>query len=163
MTRTVLVLACIALVALVLWAMRLGWRNRATRQAHLPALPAVPGNPGAALLRASGVYVGTSFASSWQDRVVHDGLGKRATADATLHVSGLVLHRQGAAAIFIPSRDWVAARLAPALAGKVMGDGGLLVLRWRLGNAELDTGFRADDKATYAEWVRTINEEVTAA
>jgi hypothetical protein len=139
----------------------LNWRHRTSRRAHLPALSAVPLDPGVALLRASGRYEGTSFASGKQRQVVHAGLGKRATADATLHASGLVLHRQGAAAtIFIPSDDWVAARVASALGGKVMDEGGLLVVRWRLGEAELDTGFSADDKAIYPEWVQAINAKV---
>jgi hypothetical protein len=142
--------------------MSLNWRHRTSRRAHLPALSAVPLDPGVALLRASGHYEGTSFASGKQHQVVHAGLGKRATADATLHESGLVLHRQGAAAtIFIPSGEWVAARLDSALGGgKAMGEGGLLVVRWRLGDAELDTGFRADDTAVYPEWVQAINAKV---
>jgi hypothetical protein len=138
----------------------LNWLHRSSRRAKLPALPAVPPEPGPALLRASGRYEGTSFASGKHHQVTHAGLGKRATADATLHASGVVLHRQGTATIFIPSGQWIEARQAPSLTGKAVGDGNLLVLRWRLGDTEVDTGFRADDQATYAEWVRTINEEV---
>jgi hypothetical protein len=48
------------------------------------------------------------------------------------------------------------------LAGNVMGQGGLLVLRWRLGPVEMDTGFRADDKTTYPAWVQAINGKVHA-
>ena len=63
-------------------------------------------------------------------------------------------------AMFLPVRNLVGARLATGLAGKVVGAGGLLVVSWRLGEAELDTGFHPDDKAAYPDWVRAINAEV---
>jgi hypothetical protein len=163
MTRTALVLLCVALLGVALLGMRRGWHNRTVRQSELPALPPVPGELGAALLRSEGLYVGTAFATSWQDRVVHEGLGRRAGAEAVLHAGGLLVERDGAEAIFVPTDTWIAARLAPGLAGKVMGDGGLLVLRWRLGDAELDTAFRADNKTTYPAWIAAINERVSAA
>jgi len=158
--RALLTLLCALALGLALVGLRVGWRNRANRQASLGALPPIPAL-GAALLRQDGVYIGTTFATSWQDRVVHRGLGLRANATATLHAEGVLLDREGAEAIFVPVGDVVAARLAPALAGKVMGAGGLLVIQWRLGDAVLDTGFRADDKTSYPAWVRAINEMVT--
>ena len=160
MTRAILVAVCIALVLLTLFGMRRGWRNRMARQAFLPELPAVPGELGAELLRSSGLYVGTSFASSWQDRVVHSGLGIRAEADAVLHPAGLVIERSGEAPVYLPAQSWRDARLAPGLTGKVMGEGGLLVVRWQLGEALLDTAFRADDKTSYPNWVAAINEGI---
>jgi hypothetical protein len=162
MTRAVLVLLCVALVALAVFGMRRGWRHRLADQAHLPPLPAVPPELGDPLVTSTGVYVGTTFAASWQDRVLHAALGERAAAVASLHDAGLLVDRQGSGAIFVPREAWVEARLAPGLAGKVMGDGGLLVLRWRLGTAVLDSGFRADDKTTYPAWVRAINGKVPA-
>ncbi|HEY2792713.1 MAG TPA: transporter [Micromonosporaceae bacterium] len=160
MTRVVLVLVCVAVVALALWGMRAGWRNRMTRQATLPRLPVPPDELGAEQIRVSGLYVGTTFSSSWQDRVVHDGLGPRADADAVVYPSGTVIERAGAAPVFIPAAQIVMARLAPGLAGKVTGAGGLLVVRWLLGDVELDTAFRADDKTAYQQILATINREV---
>ena len=163
MTRALLVLSCVAALVLVLVGLRRGWRSRLARQAHLPPLPVVPLELGGPSLRATGLYVGTAFASSWQDRVLHGGLGERAAAAASLHPAGLLLTRQGAEPLFVPRAAWIEARLAPALAGKVMGEGGLLVLRWRLGESELDTAFRADDKTTYPQWVRAINNGKVSA
>jgi hypothetical protein len=162
MIRAVLVLVCVALVMGALLAMRLGWRRRLDRQSHLPAVPTPPADLGDELQRASGVYVGTTFASSWQDRVLHDGLGERAVTDLVLYASGVLVERVGSAAIFIPASDLVEARLAPGLAGKVVGEGGLLVVRWRLGDTEVDTGFRADHKSTYPQIVQAINRGVPA-
>jgi len=162
-TRALLVLLCVAVLALAVLGMRLGWRNRMRRQAGLPSLPTAPADLGAPILPSlTGVYVGTTFASSWQDRVLHDGLGLRATATAACHAEGILIDREGAAPIFIPTADVQHAELRPALAGKVVGQGGLLVISWRLGDALLDTALRADDKTAYPAWVRQINAEVTA-
>jgi hypothetical protein len=163
MMRLLLVLACVAFLLLMLLGMWWGWRNRARRQAGLPALPPVPLELGDELAPAlAGVYVGTTFASSWQDRVVHGGLGLQANVGASLHSAGVLIEREGAEAIFLPREAITGARLAPGLAGRVVGAGGLLVIGWRLGDAELDTGLRADDKSAYPHWVRTINGRVTA-
>jgi hypothetical protein len=162
MTRAILVVVCLLLVGVTLLGMRRGWRNRMQRQAFLPELPQAPEGLGMESLRSSGLYVGTAFASSWQDRVVHSGLGERAEATAVLHPEGLVIERAGASPVYLPAQSWRDARLAPGLAGKVMGEGGLLVIRWELGATLLDTAFRADDKTSYPTWVAAINEGVTA-
>ncbi|SOD73684.1 hypothetical protein SAMN05892883_2944 [Jatrophihabitans sp. GAS493] len=159
MTRTLLVLACLAAILLCFAGMWLGWRNRGRRQADLPPLPSLPhrlSDPRLAPL--SGIYIGTTYARSWQDRVVARGLGLRATASVTLHDEGLLIEREGAEPVFLPLGDVLSARLEPALAGKVVGEGGLMVINWRLGETELDTGLRADDKTEYPQWVRAINE-----
>ncbi|SDJ25668.1 hypothetical protein SAMN05444157_2497 [Frankineae bacterium MT45] len=159
MTRTLLVIACVAAIALCLAGMWLGWRNRGKRQAELAALPALPEHLSPARLAPLvGLYIGTTYARSWQDRVVARGLGLRASATVTLHDEGLLIEREGAEPIFLPLRDVISARLEPALAGKVVGEGGLMVINWRLGDTELDTGLRADDKTEYPQWVRAINE-----
>ena len=156
MTRVLLVLLCVALVALSLLGMWLGWRHRRQSQSFLPRLPQVPHDLGTPSLSSTGLYVGTTFATSWQDRIVHESLGARAHGTATLYPSGLVIERAGAEPVFVPKGDLVDVRLAPGLAGKVMGDGGLLVARWRLGETELDTAFRADDKSSYPDWLRAL-------
>jgi hypothetical protein len=162
MTRAFLVLACAIALGLLLVGLRQGWRNRGRRQAGLGALPAAPAGLGAPLLEPqTGLYVGTTYAASWQDRVVHAGLGIRAAATASLHSEGVLIDRQGADAIFLPAGDVIEARLAPGLAGTVVGAGGLLVVQWRLGDAVLDTGFRADDKTSYPSWVRAISKWVS--
>lgn len=158
MIRTLLVLGCLALVLFAVLGMRRGWTNRGRRQASLPPLPTVPADLGEPLLAPlTGVFVGTAFASSWQDRVVHGGLGTRADAVASWHPAGLLVQRHGATPVFVPAEAIVGARLAPGLAGAVVGAGGLLVVRWRLGETDLDTGLRADDKTCYPAWVRVLS------
>jgi len=156
-TRVLLVLACVALVLLAVWGMRVGWRHRGERQADLPELPTVPELGEPRLAPAAGLYVGTTFAASWQDRVVRHGLGSRAAATVALYPEGVLVDRVGAVPVFIPTASGVDVRLAPGLAGKVGGEGGLLVVRWGHGTAEVDTGFRADERRVYPDWIREFN------
>lgn len=160
MTRLLLVLAVLAVFALALWGMRRGWVARGRRQGALEA-PATPplerAELGDQLLEPlTGLYVGSTMAGSWQDRIVAGGLGVRADATATLYAGGVVIDRQGSQPLFIPAGALVGGRLAPGLAGKVVGAGGLLVIRWMLGEAQVDTGLRADDKTRYPQWVAAL-------
>jgi hypothetical protein len=156
-TRLLLVLASPARLALGVWGMRRGWIARERRQSSLPAPPKPPAALGAPLLDPlAGLYVGTTMAGSWQDRVVAGGLGVRADAVATLHPEGLLVGRQGADPLFIPAGSVLRCSLEPGLAGKVVGAGGLLVVRWELGGNHVDTGLRADDKTRYPEWVAAL-------
>jgi hypothetical protein len=158
-TRPELVLLFIVLFVLAMLGLWSGWRGRARRQSELPALPATPPDLGAPQApELSGLYVGTTVATEWQNRIVVHTLGQRADAVARLGRAGAVIERQGAGTIFIPAQALLDARLEPALAGKVVGQGGLLVLRWQHGGIELDTGFRADDKSLYPDWVTAIND-----
>jgi hypothetical protein len=154
-TRFELVLLFLVLFGLTLLGMRSGWRSRARRQASIPALPEAPTEVGADLVPPlTGLYVGTTTATRWQDRIVAQGLGARAYANARLVPEGALIERQGNDLLFIPIDRLIDARLEPALAGKVVGQGGLLVLRWRHGDSELDTGLRGDDKSQYPAWLR---------
>jgi len=157
MTRFELVLGCVLLFALALAGMWLGWRNRERRQSDLPPLPSVPAELGAELAPPlTGLYVGSTPATRWQDRIVAHRLGERADATARLGTAGVLIERQGSSPIFLPGEHLVDARLEPALAGKVVGAGGLLVLRWQHGGQLLDTGLRADDKTLYPAWTAAI-------
>jgi hypothetical protein len=159
MTRFELVLLFFGLFLLTLVGMGWGWRNR-SRQQPLPELPARPDEPGADLVPPmTGLYVGTTTAYRWQDRIVARSLGERADAVARLTDAGVLIDRQGSKDIFIPRLQLIDARLEPALAGKVVGQGGLMVLRWRHGDTELDTGIRADDRTVYPTWVRAIDSQ----
>jgi hypothetical protein len=158
MIRVLLSLAVLAFFVLCAAAMWWGWHNRARRQSYLPALPPVPESFGEPLLPPlSGVYVSTTTAGDWQDRIVVGGIGFRSVVQARLHAGGLLLDRTGAVPLWIPADALVAARADRALAGKVMGIEGLLVVRWRLSGHLLDTGVRGDDKDVYDEWIDAIH------
>ncbi|MGJ0121312.1 transporter [Williamsia sp. MIQD14] len=148
----IVVLAWLGVIALMLR----GWRNRARRQQDLlGAFPEVPLDPGALLFGPhTGLYVGSTVAPSWQDRVAVGDYGDRASTEFSAFDSGILLSRHGANPIWIPRESLVAVRTERGLAGKVMTADGVLVIRWRLpSGTEIDSGVRADDKSVYPAWV----------
>lgn len=155
MDRVLLTLAMVAVVLVIFAGLWWGWRNRARRQGDIPALPVVPAVSGALLSPPlAGVYVSTTRAGSWQDRVVVHGLGRRATATLNLAEDGVLIDRVGEDPIFLPMHAITAVDTAPGIAGKVMGmPAGVLVLTWRNGEALLDSGFRSDDPDRQDEWL----------
>jgi hypothetical protein len=150
-----LTLAVLAVCVLAGYGLLVGWRHRAQRQAGLPELPSVPEDFGPALATSlTGLYVCTTTAGNWQDRIVARGLGRRANATAELTADGVLIDRIDDDAIFLPAGSLTAVGTAPGIAGKVMGlPNGVLIVSWRLGDVELDSGFRADDPQLQADWI----------
>lgn len=146
--RTLLILMALALI--VVLAIQI-WRSRARPVATLERFPAPPaeltGPAGAAVLPATeGVYLGTSMAGDWRDRVTVGDVGQRATATLHLSRSGLLIDRLSASPLWIP---------AGAVRGARTGKGGLLVT-WQLGGKLLDSAFRADDGGVYPDWLDAL-------
>jgi hypothetical protein len=148
MERTVWVLALALVCLLAAGGLWVGWKHRGGRQAGLPELPVGPNPLGALVAPAlTGLYVSTTTAWNWQDRIVVRGLGVRAVATVRLTEDGVRIDRDGADPIFVPVKDLIEVTTAPGIAGKVMGRAdGILIIRWRLGEVELDSGIRADDR-----------------
>ncbi|WHT17065.1 transporter [Crossiella sp. CA-258035] len=165
--RLLLTLAVLALILLCAYGMLHGWRKRSRRQAaELPPFPAPPAGLSTVdpvLSPETGVYVGTTAAENWVDRITAGDLGHRAEATATLYPQGLLLDRTGASPLWIDTDAVRAARTARGLAGKVVGRNGLLVVTWQHGDHLLDTGFRGDDKTGYADWVTALTPQGKAA
>ncbi|MFK0118223.1 hypothetical protein [Streptomyces sp. NPDC090994] len=150
-------------VALVYWLMREGWKWRGTLQGDLPELPTAPESPGKArlaVLSMSGRYHGSTTAGQWLDRIVARGLGTRSRAELTLTDAGVDVVRPGATDFFVPAAALRGARLDKGIAGKVLTEGGLLVLTWEHGGKLIDSGFRSDHAAEHNEWVDTLNEMI---
>jgi hypothetical protein len=144
------------LIAFVIRQMLRGWLHRAQRQAQLiGTLPSLPDTVGPALIPATkGLYVGSTLAPSWLDRIAVGDLGYRAKAVLTRYPEGIMLQRTGAEPIWIPDDAITVIRTEKGIAGKAMTHEGILAIRWRLpSGAEIDTGFRADDRREYARWL----------
>ncbi|WP_338931023.1 hypothetical protein WEB32_06845 [Streptomyces netropsis] len=150
------VVGLLLFIALVYWLMREGWKWRATLQGDLPELPTAPAEPGTPSLTMTGRYHGSTTAGQWLDRVVAHGLGTRSRVELTLTDQGLGVVRPGAQDFFIPADRLRGARLDKGIAGKVLAEGGLLVITWEHGGKQLDSGFRSDRAAEHAAWVETI-------
>lgn len=151
MQRLLLTLATLGLAGLGWGGMLRGWRRRQRRQSDLPApapapapapvRPVLPGVPG--------VWVGTTGADDWLDRVAVHHLSDRSAAELVLAQDGVHVTRPGLPELFLPLADVAAASVESSLAGKVMS-GGMLVVTWRLGDRLLASAFRADDHAAHA-------------
>lgn len=141
--RLALVAVMAALIALVVWGMRRGWRARMRRQADIPAPAQVSSEPSERAV--PGLYVGTSVAGDWLDRIAVHGLGVRSRASIAWTIDGIAIHRQGAPSLWIPAGDVLEVRADRGVAATVRSKDSVVVVTWRLGGREVDTGFRADD------------------
>jgi hypothetical protein len=150
------VIGLLLFVVLVYWLMRQGWKWRGSLQSDLPELPPLPAEPGTALLSMTGRYHGSTTAGNWLDRIVAHGLGLRSRTELTLTEEGVRVERTGAPGFLIPATALRGARLDKGIAGKVLTEGGLLVLTWEHGSTLIDSGFRSDTAAEHNTWVTTL-------
>ncbi len=147
----------VVLIAFLLRLMLRGWRHRALRQAALIGqLPALPETVGSAIVAPTrGLYVGSTLAPSWLDRIAVGDLGYRSKAVLTRYPEGIMVQRSGASPIWIPQQAITAIRTERGIAGKAITHDGILAIRWRLpSGTEIDTGFRGDDRTEYARWLQ---------
>ncbi|GGV24182.1 hypothetical protein [Streptomyces spectabilis] len=154
------VVGILLFIALVYWLMREGWKWRGTLQGDLPELPDAPSDPGATKLELTGRYHGSTTAGQWLDRIVAHGLGTRSRVELTLTEAGLDVVRPGARDFFIPKEALREARLDKGIAGKVLAEGGLLIVTWAHGDKLIDSGFRSDHAAEQADWVEILNNMI---
>jgi hypothetical protein len=133
-----------------------GWLHRAQRQAEMiGTLPPLPDTVGSAIVPATkGLYVGSTIAPSWQNRIAVGDLGFRSKAVLTRYPEGIMVQRSGAGPIWIPDESITAIRTERGIAGKALTYDGILAIRWKLpSGTEIDTGFRGDDRRELANWV----------
>jgi hypothetical protein len=147
-------------IAVAIQLMMLGWRRRARRQAELIGnLPDVPDQVGGATATTRGVYVGSTLAPEWNDRITAGDLGYRSKAVLTRYPEGIMLERIRANPIWIPQESITAVRGERGIAGKVAARNGILAIRWRLpSGVEIDTGFRAGNRGEYGDWLQASPE-----
>jgi hypothetical protein len=144
------------LIAFFIRQMMRGWLHRAQRQVEaIGKLPPMPDTVGPALIPPTkGLYVGSTIAPSWQDRIAVGDLGFRTKAVLTRYPEGIMLQRTGATPIWIPDESITAIRTERGIAGKALTHDGILAIRWTLpSGTEIDTGFRGDDRRELANWI----------
>jgi hypothetical protein len=162
MRTELVVIAAASMVGIYLLMLR-SWRNRQQRQAFLPAPPTSDGTGTVVVGRVPGLFVGTTFAGDWLNRVAAHGLCDRATADFRLDTDGVHIDRDGGTEIYVPYGDVEGASVGDKLAGKVMGPGGLLLITWRLGDSLVTSAFRADDHSQHQRLVDALLSRKVAA
>ena len=147
---------CALVLVAVITLMWRGWRRRVARQGDVPPLPAVPPSLGSPTTEAEVVYVVTTTAGDWLDRIAARGLGMRSRAALAVHPAGVLIDRDGAPALWIPAGQLRGARRGRGMAGKFTEEGGLVVLTWLHGDRLLDTGVRALERDRHTELVAAI-------
>jgi hypothetical protein len=164
MDRLLWVLGLVAICALVAYGMLAGWRHRGGRQSGLAPLPTAPADLGDDLVApVTGLYISTTTAGEWQDRIVAQGLGRRAAGAIRLSAAGVCIERDGESDIFIPVASIDAVGTTPGVAGKVMGMAhGVLLVRWMLGEVKLESGFRANSDRAQADFIDAARELIAA-
>jgi hypothetical protein len=143
--------------------MREGWKWRGILQGGLPELPTAPEGDVEPLLTLRGRYYGSTTAGQWLDRIVAHGLGVRSKAVLTLTAQGLRAERTGAPDFFVPTAALRGARLDKGIAGKVLTEGGLLVITWEHGGRLIDSGFRSEHAAEHTGWVDAVGSMASAS
>ena len=138
------------------------WRRRLRSQSDLPPPPRPPQSLGDVVVAAvPGLFIGTTFADDWLDRVAAHGLAHRASGWVSVHTDGVRFDREGESELYLPFTDVTAAEVGDALAGKVIGKGGMLLVDWRLGDRLLTSGFRADDHREHRRLAEAISAHLT--
>ena len=143
--EALIVTSAVVPLAAILALMWLGWRGKLKRQSGVAALPGVPETLGAAVISVPGQYVVTTSTGDWLDRLAVHGLGIRTPAVAHIHPDGVVIVRRGAEDLFIAKAALTAVGTQAGMAGKFVEKDGLVVISWRLGDLEVDTGFRTTE------------------
>ena len=150
----------VVVIAVVIQLMMRSWQRRSRRQQEVIGdLPDMPGEVSTATLTTRGLYCGCTMAPAWNERITAGDLGYRSKAVLTRYPEGIVLERVRANPIWIPRESIVAIRMERGLAGKVVARIGILAIRWRLpSGGEIDTGFRANHRADYDDWLQERQE-----
>ncbi|OJX64986.1 MAG: hypothetical protein BGO95_01405 [Micrococcales bacterium 73-13] len=145
----------VVIAAAAAWLMVWGWRRRARRQQTIGELPPVPAELGPATAHRA-KYVATTTAGQPFDRVVARGLGFRGDAVASVHRTGLLVERAGEADIWIPADRLVGVDRATWTIDRVVEGNGLHLVRWRLGDQDVDTYLRLDEPRAFDDAVAPL-------
>jgi hypothetical protein len=150
----------VVVIAVVIQLMMRGWRRRAQQQEELIGdLPDVPGELGTAGTSTRGLYCGCTMAPEWNERITAGDLGYRSKAVLTRYPEGILLERIRAKPLWMPRESITAIRIERGIAGKVVARIGVLAIRWRLPvGVEIDTGFRANHRDEYTQWLEDRQE-----
>lgn len=149
----VLLLAAVAVLCVVL--MRRGWNARKDRQADVPAPPAAEASDEG----YDGQYIATTLADEPLERISVHGLGVRTGAGLDVQDDGVVFSLDGRDAFRIPAELIADVHLGSGMIGKFVEKDGIIIIRWWLGEYQVDTGFRpreAHAKKTIAAEIDTL-------
>jgi hypothetical protein len=145
----------VVVIAVIIQLMMRSWRRRSQQQEELIGeLPDMPDVVGAATITTRGHYCGSVMAPGWNERIAAGDLGYRSKAVLTRYADGIMVERVRAQPIWIPKDSITAIRMERGIGGRGAARIGILAIRWRLSSGvEIDTGFRANHRGDYDEWL----------
>jgi hypothetical protein len=154
-TSAVLLLALVLVGAyLGMWR---GWRRRVASQAELPPLPSRLPASNTLVGPVEAVYLGTTSAGDWLDRVAVHKLGRRSPAVVTVTIAGVAIDRGREPRVDIPVSALLGVRKDMAGALRASRTEQLLVLTWRHGGRQLETVVRPRHRADLARLLSAID------
>lgn len=157
-----LIFAAVVVVAItvVIQLMMRTWHRRSRQQAELiGALPEIPDHVGAAAISTRGHYCGSMMTLGRHERIAAGDLGFRSRAVLTRYAGGIMVERVRAQPIWIPADAITDIRMERRMTGRI----GILAIRWRLpSGVEIDTGFRANSRGDYDDWLGSQHQEGAA-
>lgn len=147
----------VIVITVVIQLMMRTWHRRSQQQAELiGALPDIPDHVGAATISTRGHYCGSMMAPGWSERIAAGDLGFRSKAVLTRYAGGIMVDRIRAQPIWIPQDSITGIRMERRMTGRI----GILAIRWRLpSGVEIDTGFRANNRGDYDDWLESHDQE----
>jgi hypothetical protein len=148
----------ILVLALILVAMYLGWRSRKRRQGDITVPEAAPVGLSPAFHESDALHAATTIADTPLERVTVGPLAFRARATVSVHDDGVLLELRGEDPVFVPAADIVSVERATWTIDKGVETGGLICLRWRLSDTEVDTYLRAAADSGLLEAIASVLE-----
>ncbi|NLA65315.1 MAG: hypothetical protein GX862_05200 [Leucobacter sp.] len=170
MSRPVFALVVIAVIAVALLAMWLGWRARSRRDATIRTSEQAP--TGALIAEFTRVlYVSTTPTGEPLVRVAVRGLRYRGPADVWVYSDGVTLQVDGEDPVHLAAAQVQGSGAAARRVGKAVEHQGLSLLIWHPVDAATNSGqgsalessFRLQDKAEQHRFTQAIEELRAAA
>jgi hypothetical protein len=157
--RILLTAVMVIAIVLAVYGIRRSWRKKAIGQADIPAPNSVPIDFIAEQTFA-GRYLASTYANDWLKRIVVHGLGAPSRVVVEVSELGIRMNFNQTREIFIPAEDISQVRADRAIAGRAFEKDGIAVILWKLGTAEIASGFRADTNEDHARFLEmTISKQ----
>lgn len=146
MTREQALVLVLALLAIALFGLWWGWRNRTKKYADLPAITELALS-GELCGQFNLFYVATTEQGSPLERVAVRPLAFRGRCHLGVHTDGLDVSIVGEPSAVIPVGDITGVGVATWTIDKSVEQDGLIFVRWQWGNRSVESYFRAVDHA----------------
>lgn len=154
--RGILLALVLVLLLVLLALLPVGWFARRRRQRALVAPASVPAHVGDAVGVFPGKYVATTASGDPYDRIAVHGLGFRSNVEVTVTDLGVLLARPGELDTWIPRAELRGLERATWTIDRVVEPDGLELVRWMLGDREVDTYLRLSDPSGFDAAVSSL-------